>query len=155
MEILITISWKTYKVARKHSPVPSVLNTYIDSGDLEEVKENQKILDIDKKLTEKFIKDNVICTPCESPAHTLAPLIERLQNAKPWSMIELSKEEMEKMIKPIEDKIELPEFNRKIVEEKAMDRHAEQVITLAWISDILVEQVELLTNVVSKLIKQN
>lgn len=146
MEILITISWKTYKVARKHSPVPSVLNTYIDSGDLEEVKENQKILDIDKKLTEKFIKDNVICTPCESPAHTLAPLIERLQNAKPWSMIELSKEEMEKMIKPIEDKIELPEYKARKwtnIEWKQYDQPYEK-------------QIEALTNVVRKLIaKQN
>ena len=47
----------------------------------------------------------------------------------------------------------LPKFNREIVEERAMNSHAHQVITLAWISDILVEQVELLTNAVNKLIK--
>lgn len=54
---------------------------------------------------------------------------------------------------PQEDIELLPKFNREIVEERAMNSHAHQVITLAWISDILVEQVELLTNAVNQLIK--
>lgn len=68
MEILITIDWKTYKVVRKHSPVPSVLNTYIDSGDLEEVKENKEpqfyVWDIDISTGKPFKSGSTtqVCT---------------------------------------------------------------------------------------------
>ena len=62
---MFTINWKTYRVSKWGRILPDYISYWISAWFLEEVKENQKTLDIDKKLTEQFIKDNVACTPCE------------------------------------------------------------------------------------------
>lgn len=156
-------------------------NDLVSEGYMEEVKENQKTLDIDKKLTEQFIKNNVACTPCEmwkpnSILEKLRLFLDRKQTditeiaSQYWWSTDLSVksailsdiaffltslEQPKEEPQPQEDIELLPKFNREIVEERAMNSHAHQVITLAWISDILVEQVELLTNAVNQLIKAN
>lgn len=53
----------------------------VELGYMEEVKENKEILDIDKKLSEQFIKDNVACQPCEmwKPNSILEKLREQVE----------------------------------------------------------------------------
>lgn len=83
---MITINQKTYK--QKYFgwiySIENQITKWISEWFLEEVKENKEILDIDKKLSEQFIKDNVACTPCEmwKPNSILEKLREAILNVR-------------------------------------------------------------------------
>lgn len=87
---------KTKWLTRVHGQAPKV----------EEVKENKEILDIDKKLSEKFIRDYVACTPCEM--------------GKPNSILEKLREDLEERIKEYKGKLSTKKITKQTTQDKIL-----------------------------------
>lgn len=83
-------------MTRVHGQAPKV----------EEVKENKELLDIDKKLSEKFIRDYVACTPCEM--------------GKPNSILEKLREDLEERIKEYKGKLSTKKITKQTTQDKIL-----------------------------------